>query len=350
MCRIFEEEQMREHRERIALVILISLAAVIILMLGILAFMRYSGNEDEEDTQNTETDTEDAVLEKWQEGLVSYNGKHYKYNSDLSIYLFLGIDKEGVVETAEDYISGGQSDAIFLLVADPEEEELSLVSINRNTITGIETYDEDGNYLGNYSGQLCLQHGYGDGKEYSCTLSVNTVSELFYNLPIDGYMAINMGGIPYLNDSIGGVTLEVIQDLSYPDAGVELVAGETVTLTGTEAYYYLRGRDTNEFDSATYRLRRQEQYLGCFFDQLHEKVGSSASAMLQIYNSISDYLVTNIDVVDILDELAGYEYDDSRLYTVPGETVMGGTFEKFYIDEDAFYELCLEVFYDEVEE
>ena len=341
---------MKERRERIVFTIIISLAVIIILMLVLLIYMKQSDSEGTDRAQSSEADTGNVPVEKWQESLVSYNGKHYRYNSSLSIYLFLGIDKNGVVETAEDYISGGQSDAIFLLVADSDTEELSIVSVNRNTMTDVKMYSAEGASLGTYTAQICLQHGYGDGKEYSCNLTVNAISELFYNLTIDGYMAINMGGIPAMNDAVGGVTVEVLQDLSYPDVGVELIEGETVTLNGTEAYYYLRGRDKEEFDSATQRLRRQEQFIGCFFSQLHETAESSTSAMLGVYNAISDYLVTNIMVTDILEELAGYEYDESRLYTVPGETVMGDQFEEYCVDEDAFYELILEVFYEEVEE
>ncbi len=343
---------MKGFREKVALVILISLAAIAILMLVIL-LMLHSGSE-EEATENSSVseDASEPETEEYEEILVSYNGKHYRYNESLSVYLFLGIDKDGVVEEAEDYLSGGQSDAMFLLVADSDTEELSIVSIQRNTMTDVETYSANGAYMGTKTYQICLQHGYGDGMEFSCELSVGAVSKLFYNLEIDGYLSLNMGGIPALNDAVGGVTVEVLQDLSYPDAGVELTAGETVTLNGTEAYYYMRGRDTNEFDSATYRLRRQEQYIGAFFSQLKTSVGNDVLAMLDIYDAVADYMVTDMDVASVLGELAEYEYSDDNLYTIPGEVVMdeNDVYEEFHLDEDAFYELCLEVFYEEVEE
>ncbi len=340
---------MKHNGERIALMILLALIVCALVLAGVLLFLRTRSGQVLGSEEDTQAGVDYSVDGKWNEGIITYNGRHYEFNPNQNIYLFLGIDKNGVVEEAEDFVSGGQSDAIFLLVTNSETEEFKIVSVNRNTMTDVEVFDREGNNLGTYTAQICVQHGYGDGKKYSCTLAVNAVSKLFYNLPIDGYMAINMGGIPAMNDAVGGVTVEVLQDLSFPSGGVELTKGETVTLTGTEAYYYLHGRDTSEFGSATDRLRRQEQYLGAFFNQLHEQVGNSASGMLDIYNAISDYLVTNMDVTSILSDVAAYAFTEDNLYTVPGETVMGDKFEEFYVDEDAFYEMYLEVFYEEVD-
>ena len=344
---------MKQRKEKVALIILVLLIFVALLMTVLLIVIKQWKNASVEGSGqpvNSEyyPDTEETV-EKWQEGVVSYNGKHYEYNSNINVYLFLGIDKDGPIEQAKDYISGGQSDAIFLLVTNSDTKELSIVSIHRNTIAQIEVFNRAGTSLGMRDLQICLQHGYGDGKKYSCILASKAVSRLMYNLPINGYMAINMGGIPLMNDAIGGVTLEVLEDLSYPSEGVNLVKGEEVTLSGSEAYYYLRGRDLETFDSASMRLRRQEQYIAGFFSKLHESVGSNSTAMINIYSSIKDYLETDMDVSEILKEIAGYEYKPENLYTVPGEVQMGEQFEEFIVDQDALYEMILEVFYKEID-
>ena len=41
-----------------------------------------------------------------------------------------------------------------------------------------------------------------------------------------------------MNDAVGGVEVTVLQDISFPKAGVDLKKGEKVTLDGTQAYYY----------------------------------------------------------------------------------------------------------------
>jgi LCP family protein required for cell wall assembly len=294
--------------------------------------------------------TEDEELEKWQENVISYNGKNYKYNNAIKVYLLMGIDKDGVVETAPDYVSGGQSDAMFLLVANSDDDTLSVISINRNSMTDVEVYTADGQSLGTVTAQICVQHGYGDGKKWSCTKSVDAVSHLFYNLPINGYLALNMDALSPMNDAVGGVEVTVLHDLYYPGSGVDLKEGDVVTLNGTEAYYYLRGRDTGEFDSASYRLRRQEQYITAYMAKLKETVSGNPSKITDIYESIEDYVVTNIDFASLAAELMQYEYDDSRMYTVPGETVEGGNYEEYQVDDDALYDLIIQVFYKEVEE
>ncbi len=282
--------------------------------------------------------------EKWQEGTVSYNGQHYRYNAALKTYLFMGIDRPGPVEKAADSISGGQSDAMFLLVEDREAGEFSVVAINRNTMADVKVCDEEGDWAEGYQKmQICLQHGYGDGMYLSCSQSEEAVSRLFYGLPISGYFALNMDGIPVLNNLVGGVTVTVEQDLESPGLGVSLKEGETVTLSGEEAYVYLRARDTSEFDSATDRLRRQEQYLLGLFGKLGEQ---APEELLDITDKISEYSVSSIDFARLAEAAEVCSLDAGRVYSVPGKAYMGTAYEEYLVDEAAFYEMILEIFYE----
>lgn len=328
---------------------IIIMLVVLVLVLIIVVAIAWNKNE-KTPTVDNEPSTSSDDLEKWQEGVISYNGKEYIYNQNINTYLIMGIDKEGKVETAEDYQSGGQSDAMFLLVTNSVDKTMSVVSINRNTMTRIDTYYTNGINAGYVTAQICVQHGFGDGRQLSCTRTVDAVSYLFYNLPITGYLSMRMDAISIMNDAIGGVELTVLQDIDYPSKGVSLKEGETKVLNGAEAYCYLRGREQSEFDSATDRLRRQEQYIGAFSEQVSAYTKGSTSKMLSLYESIEDYVVTNIDFADLASELSQYEYDDSRMYTIPGETVMGEEFEEYYVDEDAFYDMIIDIFYLEVVE
>lgn len=306
---------------------------------------RASASDDSNSTEASET--EDTPQEKWQEGIVSYNGKSYKYNNNIKSYLFMGIDKDEPVSEAKDSVSGGQSDAMFLVVLDSEKKSISVISIHRNTMTKIEACDENGLNKQEIQAQICLQHGYGDGKHYSCMQAEDAVSYLFYNLPISGYLTMNMGGIPELNDAVGGVEVTVLQDLALPDRGVELHAGETKNLNGDEAYCYLRKRDTGEYDSASDRLRRQEQYIEAFMSKAKTAVNGDTEKAAEIYDSISEYLVTDVDFVTFISDMVAYEYDENGMYTVPGETVMGEEYEEYYVDDDALYDLIIQIFYEE---
>lgn len=294
--------------------------------------------------QTQSTDDANKTLEKWQEGIITYKGKDYIYNQNLSVYYLMGIDKDEKVEKAPDYLSGGQSDANFLLVADKTTKQLSVFAINRNAMTEVEIYGITGDYLGTETRQLTIQHAYGDGMKLSCNLSVEAVEKLFYNIPISGYMAINMGAIPAINDAAGGVEVTVLP-------GTEnLTEGETVTLNGEQAYWYVRYRDCGEFDSASMRLERQEQYVSAYLQKLKEDSSVNVGAAMSLYQAIKDYLVTDVDFEKLVTELLQYDYNPERMYSVPGETKMSDSteFEEFYVDEDAFYDLIIQVFYTEV--
>ena len=335
------------QRNRIPFIVLLVILSIILV--GIVVMMpgdsKIGGNANEQESEKT-----DDGLEKWQEGIVSYEGKDYIYNQDIKTYLIMGIDKDGKVETVTDYTKGGQSDAMFLLVTDASDKTISVISIHRNTMTRVETCSFEGKSLGYKNAQICIQHGYGDGKNLSCVRSVDAVSYLFYNLPIHGYLAMNMGGLPTMNDGVGGVEVTVLDNLSSASRGVNLKKGQTVTLDGEEAYIYLRGRDTDVFDSATNRLKRQEQYITAYIKKIETIAASNPSAAVEIYESISDYVVSSIDFANLVSEVSEYTYASEQMYSVPGEVVMGDVYEEYHVDEDAFYEMILDIFYLEVTE
>ena len=328
---------------------MVGLLLVILIGVVVICVQRNQDMVSKTDVKEVTELVSEQGLEKWQEGIVSYNGKHYKYNSSLKNYLYLGIDKEEPVQAASDGISGGQSDALFLIVMNEQEETLSVIAINRNTMTDIQIYDEAGKYVGTQTAQLCLQHGYGDGMRTSCSRTVDAVSHLFYNLPVNGYISMNMGAIPQLNDAVGGVRLKVLEDINDTTHNINLKAGEDVQLAGNEAYSYLRNRDITEFDSASKRLERQMQYIGSFIAQAKQAAAQDTSVILSTYHAIENYLVTNIDFTSFAKEAVKCDFSTDNIYSIPGETVMGTQFEEYYADDTKLYELMLDLFYEQVE-
>lgn len=288
-----------------------------------------------------------------EEGQISYNGQVYAYNQDIMTFLVMGIDHEGEVRQAADGLDGGQADAIFLVVMNPHNKTVSIITVNRNTMAPVDVYDEDGVYMGQYVKQITLQHGYGDGKELSCERTVTAVSRLFHNLPINGYAAINMDAIPALNDAVGGVPVTVLDDIVYPEYDMNFHAGDEVVLTGEEAYWYVRLRNENVFDSNTLRQNRQKQFLTTFAAMAKEQATSDIRVAINLYQTITEYMVTDIDInrfTYLATEAIGYEFNIEQLYTVEGETLMGERYEEYYIDESALEQLIIELFYEPIEE
>ena len=286
----------------------------------------------------------------WQEGWVRYHGKIYEYNEDILTFLVLGIDKDGKVKPAENRTDGGQSDANFLLVANPETKELSIVGINRDTMVEITMVGmgENGEDIKTMA-ELAVQHGFGDGLEQSCELTRAVVSELFCGLPIHGYLSFNEDGIGELNDALGGVDVTVLEDMT--KLNKSWTEGTRVHLDGAEASDYVHWRDTTVFESARGRLARQKQYLSTFAKKAIEGTKKDLTLPLNLYQSFAPYIVTDISADEIsylASELPHYHFSGDAVYTLEGETKMGEQFEEFYPDKEALRDLMIKVFYREV--
>lgn len=283
---------------------------------------------------------------RWEEGWVRYQGEVYEYNEDIMTFLVMGIDKDSQVRESRGKTDGGQADALFLVILNPDDQGIRILAINRDTMTDIEMYG----YGQTAHAQIANQHGFGDGKELSCELTVKAVSRLLYDLPIHGYAAINMAAIPKLNDAVGGVTVTVPEDLAWINRG--WTRGAEVTLKGQDAYDYVHYRDINEFESARGRLARQKAYLTEFINNARAAVKKDITLPLTLYGELSKYMVTDV-TVDELAYLAGevldYHLEGDPVYTMEGTTRMGEKHEEFYPDEEALKGLMIELFYQPVE-
>ncbi len=287
---------------------------------------------------------------RWQDGWVKYQDTIYRYNQDILTFLIMGIDKNSDAVAVEEGTNGGQADALFLTAMNPKDGSVKIIGINRNTMTDIDIYNEEGAYISTTTAQIAVQHGFGDGMQKSCEYQKKAVRRLFYNLPIHGYAAVNMSAIPMINDAVGGVNVMVLEDLTKADQS--LVKDNYVHLTGDSAFWYVKYRDTDIFGSADMRLVRQKQYLTNWVNTSEQEIRKDISVVLDLYNAISPQMVTDISLDEaayLASILPGYRFDDKNFYIMEGETVMGEEFEEFYPDEDALYGLILDVFYEKVE-
>lgn len=298
----------------------------------------------EEDTLTEEDE------ERWREGWVKYKGCIYEYKKNILTFLFMGIDKNSDVKEVKEGTDGGQADALFLVVADPSDEIIRIIGINRNTMTDIDIYDDKGEYVTTTKAQIAVQHGFGNGMEESCEYQKKAVEQLFYGLPIHGYAAVNMSAIETINDAVGGVDVTVLEDLTQKDES--LVKGSRVHLTGESAFWYVKYRDTSVFGSADMRLARQKQYLNSFVDAAKKAAKKDISVVLELYQAVMPQMVTDVSIDEVAylaPVLLDYRFGEDSFHTITGETVMGEQYEEFYVDETALYEMILEVFYEKVE-
>ena len=293
------------------------------------------------------------------EGHILYNGKEYAPNSDLVCILIMGIDTETVTEIGgqswdvdeTSLNNGGQADALFLMLLNPHNEKISIVSINRNSMADVDVWDSTGTYRGIFTQQIALQHGYGTDQISCAEHQVKAVSRLMHNIPIHAYAAISMDAIPELNDAIGGITLESLDDIVYPEYDMDLHRGQIVTLMGDKAYWYVRLRQEDEFDSNSRRLERQKQYLTAFALAARQRMNGDINVAVSLFSTLQKYMVTDLNLSSytyLATETMDYSFSRENIYSVKGETLQGEQFEEFYLDDDALQELIVKLFYEPV--
>lgn len=324
------------------------LAAVLVLLAGMLLLQRWENTQDAPVSSQGPSSAVEAGAPVDDREITYYNGTAYARREDLETVLLLGVDKfEG--ETPEGYLNNQQADFLLLLVMDKENETCTPIQLNRDTMTQIQILGVTGEPAGTFTGQLALAHTYGSGEEDSCENTVLAVSNLLYGMEIDHYVSLTMDGVALLNDLVGGVTVEVLDDFSGIDES--LVQGETVTLQGQQALTYVRSRGGMEDSSNLHRMERQRQYLAALQQQLKAAVQQEDGFTLDALLQLNEYMVSDCTVnqlSDLGDSLAAYQVSD--ILTTPGDAQEGEEFMEFTVDEAALQELVMDVFYEPVEE
>lgn len=288
----------------------------------------------------------------WEEGWIRYQGKIYEYNEDILTFLVMGIDKMEEVTESKDKVSGGQSDALFVVVINPDDKSIKLLAVNRDTMADIVMYHagvEGASPV--VTAQIAVQHGFGDGKELSCELTREAVSGLLYDLPINGYVAVNMAAIPELNDALGGVDVTSLEDLSKKIKGAE--EGTELHLEGMDAFWYVKYRDITVFESARGRLARQKQYLTAFINQAIAATKQDITLPIDLYGKLKQYMVTDVttdELAYLASELVNYRFEQDAIYVMEGTTREWDGHEEFYPDREYLRDLMIQLFYREVKQ
>lgn len=319
------------------------LAVVLVLLAGMLLLQRWENTQDAPVSSSGEASSVEAGAPVDGREITYYNGTAYAKKENLETVLLLGVDK------FEGDINNQQADFLLLLVMDKENETCTPIQLNRDTMTQIRILGVTGEPAGTFTGQLALAHTYGSGEEDSCENTVLAVENLLYGMEIDHYISLTMDGVALLNDLVGGVTVEVLDDFSGIDDS--LVQGETVTLQGQQALTYVRSRGGMEDSSNLHRMERQRQYLSALQQQLKAAVQQEDGFTLDALLQLNEYMVSDCTVNQLSDlgnSLAAYQVGD--ILTTPGDAQEGEEFMEFTVDEDALQQLVMDVFYEPVEE
>ena len=226
---------------------------------------------------------------------------------------------------------------------------MSILALNRDTMTEIRRYTRTGEDMGTYVSHLGYAYSYGDGGEVSCEDLKEAVEKLL-GISIDEYAVTNQSSITSINDLVGGVTVTVPNDdlaAMYP----ELKKGAVVTLDDSNVKDFLQHRDTAADFSNEGRIERQQAYVTAYVDLLKNRLASEPDQLWQEIGQMNDYLQTSITknkYLSLARLLEKVSFTDADYYRPTGKDSAGELHDEFYVDEDALKQLVIDLFYEEV--
>ncbi len=330
-------------KKKVFIVLLSILLVLFIALESTLTFMLISGKSAMLKNNNVHIipPNIDSVIDA--NGIITYEGKKYIYNENMTTILFMGIDKDDIDDTS---INGknGQADAVYAVAINTETGETTAICISRDTLTDIKIYSKEGNYIRTENKQLCLSYAYGDGKELSCESCVWSASNILCGIPINTYMALDYSAIAVLNDAVGGVEVpKYTRDWSKKTGG-------TTVLRGKKAYEYVKFRDITKTESNKYRITRQIDYLTAFSAKAINMTKKDISTPVNLYNKINKYSVNtlSVDRITFLSSVFLSGSTKIRFESIEGTIDTDGKHAYFVPDYEKLYELVLDVFYKEV--
>lgn len=271
------------------------------------------------------------------------DGVEYFPRQDITVLMVLGIDKYGPVESSGSYNNSGDADMVMLLIFDESDQTCDVLYLNRDTMVEMPILGFGGRPAGTQYAQLTLSHTFGSGMEDSCENVKKTLEGFLHGLHIDYYVSFHMDSILQINDAVGGVTVNVVDD--FTDVDPTITKGE-YTLMGQQAITYVQTRkDVGDQLNVT-RMERQKEYLTNLLQKFREKGSSDASFALKLFDSISPYIVTDCSgnvMTSLLNHYSDYKLGE--FVTLEGNNVRGEKYYEFYADEAALDALVIRLFY-----
>lgn len=327
------------HKRLSRTAIAVVLVCIALLYAGVLLGIRTVGNRLEKSDAPEPVGSLDGRFAS-DKLTLRYANRTWVYRKrDLTNILLIGVDWAEMHSPTSSGRYAGQADFLLLVTFDKKNKTVSTLQIDRDTMTDIRVYGPFGDYTGVRETQICLSHAYGATAEENCENTVWAVGRLLGNIPIDGYMALDMSGITALNDALGGVTVTLEEDFSSLDP--QMVKGATITLRGKQAETFVRGRTGVGDGTNAARMRRQKAFMQKAADLIAEGMERDPNFAGTLLDSLSSHMTMNITrgwLINKAYESSGYMRTDMQ--TLAGSHTIGADgFMEFHADMDALNDL-----------
>ncbi|WP_137626789.1 LCP family protein [Lactiplantibacillus pingfangensis] len=211
--------------------------------------------------------------------------------------LLLGVDTG-----ADGRIDKGNSDTIMVVTINPKTEKTVITSIPRDTLAEMVGTKETNVQ------KLNAAYNIGGSK-----MAKASVSKLF-NVPINYYATINMGGLKQIVDAVGGVTITSDMDVTFDN--ITTTKG-THHLNGTQALSYTRMRYQDPRGDYGRQLR-QQQVMRAVLTKLAKT--STVSHYSELLSSLKGNLKTDLSFNDLV---ALATHDRANMKNIKSTQVVG---------------------------
>lgn len=212
-----------------------------------------------------------------------------KVDDDYNLnFLVMGVDNDERREKTG--LSGKRTDSLMLITLNTKNSSLTMYNIPRDTVTVI--YDNEGREVVEY-GQYFnkINTAYESGGEYAV---INTVEKLLPNIEIDYYGTFNFASFEQIVDAIGGVEIDVVDDIyDYKLENILINAG-VQNLNGKQALDFARARYQ---DDDIQRGYRQQMIVKAIVEKSMKDM--DIKKIVSILNAVKGNVVTNLSLGDI---------------------------------------------------
>lgn len=222
-----------------------------------------------------------------------------------------------------------RTDTIMLLSLDTKNKKISVLSIPRDTRMEIPSYGENKINAANQLGGV--------------NLVKETISK-FLEVPINFYVLTNFDGFKEIVDTLGGVKIDVEQDMKYRayDGWIDIKKG-VQRLDGEKALQYVRFRHDKLGDIS--RTQRQQKFLVALADEMMQV--KSLLKLPVLIPKVIDVVQTDINIrqiISLANDFENYDISNITVKTLPGNFATIDGISYWYVDKEKSCQVVLNVF------
>ncbi|WP_421016771.1 LCP family protein [Furfurilactobacillus cerevisiae] len=152
--------------------------------------------------------------------------KLIKQGKPISI-LLMGTDVGALGRNSKAW-AGGRTDSMMLVTVNPKTKTTTMVSIPRDSLVSITGHEEE------FPTKINAAYYFGQTKA-----AISTTSRMF-NVPIDYYALLNMGGLEKVINKVGGI--DIVPPLTFTYENQHFTKGKKIHVNGAQALKFTRMR------------------------------------------------------------------------------------------------------------